>query len=183
MLKPPGPNRTAAQKSTGSRKANCVPGSLSAAMRSNAGPNATMPTASGATARRAPSRRRNGAAFLIHGSSRVTAITMAGTSMSSVSVFEKNRVRHTSQYGSALNRETTAASANEDRNGAASTAYITKIATSRNVSNRRPSPNRRTAPAASSASVQFVTNNASTRAVGRPTPNCTMRCAGRAARR
>ena len=80
------------------------------------------PTTSGAAASSTPSSRRCGAASRIQGQPRVTPITMIGTSISSVRVLAKNRVRQTSQYGSPLKSVTTAASANDDRNGAPITA-------------------------------------------------------------
>jgi hypothetical protein len=113
----------------------------------------------------------------------VIATTMAGTSVSSVSMLEKNRVRHTSQYGSPLKLATSAASPKDDTKGATSTAPTMNAAIRRSVSNRPGASLRlRTVRAAMSASLQLVTNRAMASVEGRAA-GCPSRCAGNAASR
>ncbi len=127
----------------------------------------------GTTASPTASSRRRSEACRSHCRPCVIATTMAGTSVSSVSMLEKNRVRHTSQYGSPLKPATTAASANDDTKGATRTAPMMNAAIRRSVSKRPGASVRlRTATAAISASLQLVTNSArpndEARAAGNP---------------
>ena len=112
------------------------------------------------------------------------AVMRAGTSVSSVRTLEKNRVRQISQYDSLRSHETTAASANDERNGAARPAAPMKTTTRRSVSKRAgASLNRRTPVAAMSASLQFVAKSSPIRRAGQPVPDWIITCAGSAAKR
>ena len=101
-LVPPGPNRTAAQDSAGSSRARGTPGEARNALECSTASITSVHMPNGSTASPTASSRRRSEARRSHCRPCVIATTMAGTSVSSVSMLEKNRVRHTSQYGSPL---------------------------------------------------------------------------------
>ena len=121
------------------------------------GPKAMVPTKSSVAPRSAASSAPAAGRRPDPAGPAVIAMASAGTSVSSVRTLEKNRVRQISQYGSGRSHDTTAASANDDTNGATRPAAPMKTATRRSVSKRAgASLNRRTPRAAISASLQFV---------------------------
>ena len=134
--------------------------------------------------RTAASKRRRAGAAQSQAGPAVIAMASAGTRVSSVRTLEKNRVRQISQYGSGRSHDTTAASANDDTNGATSPAAPMKTATRRSVSKRAgASLNRRTPRAAMRASLQFVAKSSAIIRTGQPVLSWMIRCAGSAARR
>src|SRR5262245_38420470 len=120
----------------------------------------------------------------IHAGPVVITAARAGTRVNSVRTLEKKRVRQISQYGSGRSHDTTAASANDDTNGATRPAAPMKTATRRSVSKRAgASLNRRTPRAARSASLQFVKKSSTIIRTGQPVLSWRIRCAGSAASR
>ena len=111
-------------------------------------------------------------------------VTIAGTRVTIAITFEKNRTRQTSRKPAVPHpfHCTSAASRNDERNGASSAAKTTNTATRRNVSNRTGRwMNNRTPAAPSSASAQLLTNQDRTIGSGTPLPSSTARWAGSAA--
>src|SRR5882672_10844757 len=124
-LAPPGPKRTVINRINGRRNTTTdAPGMLPG--RSINTPKTHAPTITRATASSAASTRRARGAPRSQAGPAVTAMMMAGPSISSVSTFEKKRVRQTSQYGSPCTTVTAAASSNDDRNGATRPAATMK---------------------------------------------------------
>ena len=113
---------------------------------------------------------------------RVIVVTIAGTNVSAVSVFERQRLRHTSQYGSPLRSATAAASAKLERTGATMTTTPRNTRTRRTVSKRvGASLSQRIPDAASSASLQLVAKSRITNEMSHPASSSINRWAGNAA--
>jgi hypothetical protein len=184
-LVPAGPNRTAPQsrgarsRTKGNRERPPKDwGSGAGAAKTRMATTSVVSAKRMASPTRATRERRTAAA------PPSSSITIAGTQTSSVSVFAKNRLRHTVQNCSPRCELTIHASGNEESSGAISTAPTRNTAIPLRVSKRL---GRRSRPcmhhAARTASLQFVTYSARIIPRGQPVPSCTARCAGNAAAR
>ena len=117
-LAPPGPKRTAAQSRSGRKSASDAQAEPRITLEAPvSGVNTTIPADRRPIRRSAASTRRQGEADRIQRVRFAITVAMTGTSASSVSTLEGNRVVQTAQYASPRSPATTAASRKDDTNG------------------------------------------------------------------